>query len=364
MRKNTSILFIIVLLSAELLLFPVYGEADTSSDRFKPKTSIGGYGELHYNVAKNEGSEATKKLDFHRFVLFLSHTWSEKWSFKAELELEHNFVKEGHGELELEQAFINYQASESFGFSVGVVLPSVGLINERHEPPLFMSVERPEYAKNIIPTTWFGNGAAIHGRLKGFNYKVTVMEGFKGENFSLSSGLRGGRQKGFKAIADALLYNFSLEYDGVLGLLIGGSFSYNKPTIDGETRADVTIAEAHMKYDANGFYSVFEIGNINYSEGELRGSFGYYFDLGYNIGKFLNTRTAIYPWFRWTEYNTAHQTLSGGDSEEQYKISKFLVGLTVKPISNVVFKAEYGVAKKGADKTKTTVFNLGAGYMF
>jgi Phosphate-selective porin O and P len=363
MRGITSFtligLFLIV-----LSIFPVYGNDENSGDRFKSRTTLGGYGELHYNVSKKEDSEASKTLDFHRFVLFFSHAWSEKWSFKAELELEHNFVSEGQGELELEQAYINYQASEGFGFSVGVVLPSVGLINERHEPPLFMSVERPDYAKNIIPTTWFGNGASIHGRFSNFNYKFTVMEGLIGEKFSLSSGIRGGRQKGFKAVADSLLYNFSLEYDGILGFLVGGSFSYNNPTIDGETRSDVTIAEAHMKYDANGIYSVFEIGNISHSEGNLQGSFGYYFDLGYNIGRLLNIRTAIYPWFRWTQYNTADKTLEGGDSEEAYKISKFLVGVTVKPISNVVFKAEYGVAKKGIDKTKTTVFNLGAGYMF
>ena len=32
-----------------------------------------------------------------------------------------------------------------------VLLPTVGLINEYHEPPLFLSVERPLYNKYIIP---------------------------------------------------------------------------------------------------------------------------------------------------------------------------------------------------------------------
>jgi hypothetical protein len=356
-----SIISITIFLLFGLLALNIYAE---DSDRFKPRTVVGGYGELHFNYSKPEGGDASKKLDFHRFVLFLSHSWSEKWSFKAEVELEHNLVKNGQGELELEQAYINYHASEYFSFSVGVVLPSLGLINERHEPPLFLSVERPDYAKNIIPTTWFGNGIAFHGRFNDFSYKLTIMEGLKGENFSLSSGIRGGRQKGFEALADAPLYNFSLEYTGVLGLLAGVSYTYNKPTIDGSTRASVQITEAHLKYEQNGIYTVFEIGNIKYSEGQLRGSFGYYFDIGYNIGRLLNSRTAIYPWFRWTEYNTASQTLEGGDSEEAYKVSKWLVGVTVKPISNVVFKVDYGIAKRGIDKEKTTVFNLGAGYMF
>jgi hypothetical protein len=111
-------------------------------------------------------------------------------------------------------------------------------------------------------------------------------------------------------------------------------------------------------------YAVFEIGNISFSEGELRGSFGYYFDLGYNIGRFFGIPTKIYPWFRWTQYNTASKTALGGSSEEAHKVSKWLAGITVKPISNVVFKIEYGIGEKGLNKDKTTLFNIGAGYMF
>lgn len=350
------------------LLFTLWGAMGVfvqgKDENYKQRTTIGGYGELHYNHSKKDGSDANKTLDFHRFVVFLSHSFSEKWSFKAEVELEHNFVKNGQGELELEQAYISYQASEAFGFSVGVVLPSVGLINDKHEPPLFMSVERPDYSRYIIPTTWFGNGAAIFGRLGNFDYKFTVMEGLDADGISMSSGIRGGRQKGFKADADALLFNFNVEYTGMLGLLAGASYTYNKPTGSDGMAIAIQLAEAHLKYDANDLYAVFEIGSISYGAGELERSFGYYFDLGYNIGRFLGTKTAIYPWFRWTQYNTADATVTGGDSEEAYKVSKWLVGLTVKPLPDVVFKVDFGVQKKGIDKTKTTVFNLGAGYMF
>lgn len=358
MKFNTHIILILTVLMFTVLPFSGFAKEG------KSKTTIGGYGELHYNYSKKEDGVAKKTLDFHRFVLFLSHAFSGKWSFEAEVELEHNFVKSGQGELELEQAYINYYGSEYFSFSVGVILPSVGLINERHEPPLFMSVERPDYAKNIIPTTWFGNGMAVHGRFGDFSYRVTVMEGLDGEGFSMSSGIRGGRQKGFKASADALLYNASLEYSGVPGLLAGASYSYNNPTIDGGIRADVHIAEAHLKYDANDVYMVFEIGDVSYSDGDLRGSFGYYFDLGYNIGRFLNIPAKIYPWFRWTQYNTASETAMGGDSQEAYKVSKWLAGLTIKPIPNVVFKIELGAQEKGLNKEKTNLFNIGAGYMF
>ena len=112
-------------------------------DFFEPGYSIGGYGELHYNRTQTGNDDATTKLDFHRFIIYYGYSFTEEWSFKSEVELEHNFVKDDQGELELEQAFVNYH-TDAFGFQAGVILPSVGLINEYHEPPGLISVERPE----------------------------------------------------------------------------------------------------------------------------------------------------------------------------------------------------------------------------
>ena len=201
-----------------VLFFIVIFYADNISAQdefFTPKTTIGGYGELHYNYVKPDVGNTTKTLDFHRFVLFVSHSWSEKWSFKSEVEIEHNFVEGGQGELAIEQAYVNYQPNENIGFQAGVVLPSVGLINPYHEPPLFFGVERPDYSKYIIPTTWFGNGAAVYGNFDRFSFKVTVMEGLNSDKFSASNGIRKGRQSGFKSDASRFLYSANIDYLGV-----------------------------------------------------------------------------------------------------------------------------------------------------
>ena len=351
------------LLLSFLLIIPalVFGQ----DEFFEPKTTIGGYGELHYNYVKKDGQDATKLLDFHRFIIFYSHAWTEKWSFKSEVELEHNFVHEGEGELELEQAFINYHHSDQFGFQAGVILPAVGLINEYHEPPLFLSVERPDYAKKIIPTTWFGNGIAIYGMLNQFSYKVAVMEGLNGGKFSHSDGIRSGRQKGFKANGQELLYNLKLDYTGILGLRVGSSFTYNNAVVGDSANNAINIFEFHAKYEAKNIYSVFEVGNISYDNSDLESSFGYYFDLGYNIGRFFkSTQASIIPWFRWTDYNTAAGTITGGETEKANHHTKRMIGLTVKPIREVVFKIDFGIDKRELDKSETTLFNLGAGYMF
>ena len=39
-------------------------------------TSIGGYGELHWDMEANDGDG---KLDFHRFIVYFKHNFNDKW---------------------------------------------------------------------------------------------------------------------------------------------------------------------------------------------------------------------------------------------------------------------------------------------
>ena len=125
------------------------------------RTSIGGYGELHYNNYDGDDAE----IDFHRFVLFFGHEFSDSVRFFSEFELEHSIAGDGKaGEVELEQAYVEVDINEEFSSKVGLFLIPVGIINETHEPPTFYGVERNGVEKNIIPATWWEAGVA-------FNYK-------------------------------------------------------------------------------------------------------------------------------------------------------------------------------------------------
>ena len=116
---------------------------------------ISGYMDFHFN----DRQESDPVLDFHRFVLLFNHSFSERVRFVAELELEHAVVSdETDGELELEQAYVDFLISRPFNARVGMVLAPVGVINERHEPPVYHGVERPSVETVINPTTWFGAG--------------------------------------------------------------------------------------------------------------------------------------------------------------------------------------------------------------
>lgn len=58
-------------------------------------TSIGGYGELHYNNLSDGNGNTKKEVDFHRFVLFVNHEFNDRIRFFSELEIEHALVGGG-----------------------------------------------------------------------------------------------------------------------------------------------------------------------------------------------------------------------------------------------------------------------------
>ena len=97
---------------------------DAASVSSGPSTGpISGYMDFHYNNRQNEDAV----LDFHRFVLLFSHSFSDRIRFVAELELEHVVVSnETEGELELEQAYVDFLLSRAFNVRAGMLMPASG----------------------------------------------------------------------------------------------------------------------------------------------------------------------------------------------------------------------------------------------
>ena len=348
-----------------LVLLAVFS-VNAQDEFFQPTKSIGGYGELHYNSSKQGKKDGTKTLDFHRFIIYYSASFTEAWSFFSEVELEHNFVNDGEGELELEQAFVEYR-SDKGGFKAGVILPTAGLLNEYHEPPLFLSVERPEYSKYVIPTTWFANGiSANYKPMDGLKLRVALLEDLNGED--VGSGFRSARGKGYKTTAHDWTKNFSAEYTGLPGLRLGGSYTMNNAPIndDPDTTANVALLELHAKYVAHNIYAIFEYGNINYDgtnhTPSYKSSGGYYLDLGYNMASILNLKGKLMPWFRFSDYNQGTND-DGVLPSKHYTITRF--GVTFWPVDKVAFKIDFGTKEtEDADIDEISQLNVGVGYNF
>src|SRR5262245_60037373 len=155
-------------LALALMLKPDAATAQTTPQTPEPSPAprastnpISGYMDFHFNKVSGEDGV----LDFHRFVLLYSHSFTPRIRFVGELELEHAFVEglEEGGELELEQAYLDFLITRRFNVRAGMLLMPIGIINERHEPPVYYGVERPLVDTVIVPTTWLEAGAGVHG---------------------------------------------------------------------------------------------------------------------------------------------------------------------------------------------------------
>src|SRR3990172_7463927 len=137
MRVSPPILAVLALCALPLTSLG-FGEA---SAREEERTTIGGYGEVHYTNATGPGTPG--QVNVRRFIVFLAHAFSERIAFRSELELEDTKIEGGEegGEGALEQLYLDYTLSPAATIRAGLVLPPIGIINEVHEPPTFNGVE-------------------------------------------------------------------------------------------------------------------------------------------------------------------------------------------------------------------------------
>ena len=395
-----------ILLTALLFCFVV-----AEDEFFEPGTTIGGYGELHYTNSADpdcEGDDCynSTKLDFHRWIMFVNYNFTPEWSLKSELEIEHNMIDgdgDYDGEVELEQAYINYHnADGNLGYGAGVVLISAGIINETHEPPTFLSVERPSYNKYIIPTTWFGNGAMAYGSFGDFHAKFTLHEDMDGAGMVAAEleehdgeehihlhfdGLRGGRAKGYKSSAYHWTKNLAMHWTGMEGLNIGGSFTFGGAetglnNVPGRDYVDWNLFEVHGQYEANGVIAAFEYGTTAFSHEADNGleddgssivapdqvAAGYYFHVGYDVAPMMGWEDCkLVPWFGMESYD-----LNDLEEDDESQANHTKMGLTWWPTDKVSWKIDYDM-KKGFELDDTTdemveknsnTLSIGVGYMF
>jgi len=232
-------------------------ESSNSGD-WMSRTSIGGYGEHHFNHFEDKDDE----VDAHRFVLFVGHQFSDTLRFFSELEVEHGLVEDtadgsGPGELELEQALIQWDFAANHSLTLGQFLIPVGILNETHEPDTFYGTERNNVEAQIVPATWWETGAMVGGEiLPGLSYNVAVHSGLKTPVTGSSTLLvRSGRQKSAKATAEDLAFTGRLKYTGIAGLELATTYQQQQDVTQGGIPGEDTAGslwEAHARYTIAG----------------------------------------------------------------------------------------------------------------
>jgi hypothetical protein len=347
-----------------------------------PPSPISGYMELHLN--KPVDDPAPPILDFHRFVLLFTHEFTDRLRFVGELELEHAVVEglEAGGELELEQAYLDFLAKPSLNFRAGMLLVPIGIINERHEPPVFHGVERPFVDTVIIPTTWFEAGAGIHGTLpRGFRYRTYVMAPLDATEYSAEEGLRGSAQHGSEAQVRNVAWTGRLEYLGVRGLQTGvgfwrGETGFNVPSVQTKTGLfELDARYARDRLEARGEYAHVFISNtdaLNEALTRLTGIDpniaeqlrGFYLEGSYRVlPRTFPHDAALF--LRYENFDTQYRMAPGAVPLLQFDRDAWVVGGTYWVDPDVAIKFDYShVRNRSTAVPAPRSFNVGLGWWF
>ncbi|OUR90399.1 porin [Cycloclasticus sp. 44_32_T64] len=326
---------------------------------FADKTTIGGYGELHYNNLSGKGGASDKdEIDFHRFVLFFGHEFSDDIRFFSELEVEHSIAGEGKsGEVELEQAYIDFDLNDNHTARAGLFLLPVGIINETHEPPTFYGTERNPVEKNIIPATWWAAGAGLNGQLGGgFSYDAYVHSGLAVPD---SFKIRSGRQKVSKAKANDPAATARLKYTGIPGLELAVSAQYQQDMGQGLVAGldSGTLIETHAIWKSGPFgvkalYAAWDIDGSAVKAAGADEQEGFYIEPSYKISEKFGVFARFNQWDN-----------QAGSSASESEKEQWDIGVNYWPHENVVIKADYQY-QNNDDGEDQNGLNIGLGYQF
>jgi len=374
----------ILIASVLLLLWPALAAGQGAAASDQPRTGpISGYMEMHLN-APLDRADGDAVLDFHRFVLLFTHNFSDRLRFVGELELEHALVEglEEAGEVELEQAYIDVLIKPSFNLRAGMLLVPVGIVNERHEPPVFHGVERTFNDTVIIPTTWFDVGAGVHGRVGStLAYRAYVMAPLDATEFSADEGLRGSVQKGSRANVRNAAITGRVEFTRVPGLTIGasgwrGDTGFNLPRLDPSTG----VVEFDVRFRRRGFEARGQVARVYIGDaGRLNDALTLLIGVSPNVARQLHGHyleaSRLFALPRWGHelavfgrfeaFDTQFRMPEGLDAIPDFKRKAWVVGAGYYLDPDVVVKFDYTHQQNEATiRRAPRTINVGVGWWF
>ncbi len=360
-------------------------------------TSIGGYGEIQVrgNAAGRDG-DTRWTADVARLVVFVAHTFTNDIRAYTELEVEHSVsCPSCPGAVELEQAYLDWRLwGDYLGLRAGLVLVPMGIVNQWHEPPIFHGVTRPRVETVIIPSTWREVSIGLFGRpVDGLRYEVYAMTSLNPLGIS-AGGLGGARQNGALASAKAWAATGRVEYEPILGAVLGAAFyaaDAGKNAdyyLRDQTKVDVSVPLLGWAIDARIRRSGAELKAL-FAEWRLPGSEalmrtfdaagnarftdplrplatvmrGGYVEAAYDVLRPLGFSHQLLPFARLESYDTQAQVPTGYQKNPTLAIREYTFGASYRPIPQVVFKGDYQLRNRrlGLDERQ---INFGVGFMY
>lgn len=362
------------------------GAAASKVYRVSRGLSFGGYGEMLYeNYAGtiDSGARATTRdqFDMLRGILYTGYKYNDRVIFNSEIEYEHGSTGSG-GEVSVEFAYLDFLVRPEVGVRTGLVLIPMGLVNELHEPTAYLGAKRPATENAIIPSTWREMGAGVFGETGQISWRGYVVNSLNGRNFT-AGGVRGGRQKGARALAEDLAVTGRVDWQPIVGTTVGASF------FSGNTGQSNLVSGSVV--DAN--YTVFDVhADVRFRGVILRGLYargslddaaelnalngltgnrsvgdslsGWYAEAGYDLSSLVRFgETSFTPYARYERIDTQRSVPAGFLRNPANEQTIFTYGFQFNPIPQAVFKVDYQNVDNEAG-TGLDQWNIGIGYIF
>ena len=360
------------------------GPAASKVYRLTSGLSLGGYAEGIYTAYVADKGSNRNEIDLLRLVLYAGYKFTDRIVFNSEIEFEH-----AGEEVSVEFATLDFLLADWANARVGLLLVPMGFVNEIHEPPFYFGTHRPDVERRILPSTWRENGLGLFGTLLGetIEYRLYGVNGFDASGFS-ASGLRGGRQKGSEALAEDFAFVGRLDWKPLPELLLGVSGyvgNAGQDQIDAGTGlalpdALTALWEAHAQVRWRGLHlrglftraTVDQADRLNAALGTAPGSagiaeemLGAYAEIAYDVWQWLapDSEMTLEPFYRYEWVDTQQTAASGYVRDETQRNHSHTVGVSYKPIPNVVLKADYRNVKAQQGSPADEI-NLGIGLVF
>lgn len=352
--------------------------------------SIGGYGEMYYASPDNGDNFA----DVYRFVPYFGYKFTDNIILNTEIEFEHGGAKDNGtgGYAIIEFMYLDFLMNEAFNVQVGHVLTPIGLINLRHEPTLFNTVQRPNTEKYVLPSTWHTNGVIAYGNIgeTGLSYNAGIIQAldFNNDDAGTQKQIRSGRAgSDEKSTYNRAAFVGRLDYRGVTGLFVGASLYYGDASQGSVADASALMYDVHAVYEIAGFkakalYTATKIDGaekiatanaaaINAPDGaSISDADGYYVNLEYDV---LASVATTYKLPVFVQYDYVNPTGTVVDStntviptlDAKAENTTTTVGLNFFPHEQVVLKLDYAMtdyADSGVEDYNT--ISAGLGFIF
>jgi hypothetical protein len=372
--------------------------------------SIGGYAEAFYSavVADKRQSGEHDRADLARAVIYAGYKFTDHILFNTEIEFEHATTEktattangttedEEGGTVSVEFAALDFLIRDEVNARAGLMLLPVGFLNQIHEPPFYYGTHRPDTELLILPSTWRELGAGIFGRIADqLSYKLYVVTSMNAVGFR-PSGIRDGRQQGSDARAEDLAFVGRLDWQLVPELMVGasafvGNTGQNQAfDTNGDGQNDVrlpdallTLWDAHAEFTSHGLRArglfamshlrdagsltrdLLAAGRLGAGQAVAQDTLGGYGEIGYEVLQWIAPTSGwtVEPFVRAEYIDTQYDMPSGFRPDRTQQFQEYTVGVSAKPIPNVVLKFDYRdrVARKGELGDE---INLGIGVVF